>query len=243
MQTKNNTIILKVLVGSRAHGLHNEDSDYDYRSVYVNPTKEILSLGHKYKGSEWMEGDKQDNTAWEIGHFLHLAMKCNPTILEVFKASVIETDTPTYVHNDPQYPPEVGGRVDCFGCDLISLFPYIWNPKNAFDAFCGYGGNQEKKMRQNHLNRWKKYAIAYLRTLLNLNDLLGTGDFSLEVKDKLFKSDLLEIKNGEWTQGAVIDRASQLKEAAEQKLEKCKHEPDKDKVNEFLLRIRKEFWE
>jgi predicted nucleotidyltransferase len=38
--TKN--IILKVLVGSRAHGLANEQSDYDSRSVYVTSTKEIL---------------------------------------------------------------------------------------------------------------------------------------------------------------------------------------------------------
>ena len=45
--------ILKVLVGSRAHGLADEDSDYDYRGVYVNATTDILSIGHKYKGNHW----------------------------------------------------------------------------------------------------------------------------------------------------------------------------------------------
>lgn len=32
--------VLKVLVGSRAHGLHNQDSDFDYRGVYVAPTSD-----------------------------------------------------------------------------------------------------------------------------------------------------------------------------------------------------------
>ena len=243
---ENDTTILKVLVGSRAHGLHTEESDFDFRGVYVTPTTSILSLGHKYSGSHWIEGEKQDQTAWEIGHFLHLATKCNPTILEVFKAPVdgvgglgVRKPKP----GSDLFLKDLSGEGILLGAELQDLFPYVWNPKNAFDAFCGYGGNQEKKMRLNHLDRWKKYAVAYLRTLWNLNDLLGTGDFSLEVTDKLFKSDLLEIKNGEWTQGAVIDRASQLKKAAEQKLIECKQEPDKDKVNEFLLKIRKEFWQ
>mgnify|MGYP001501964861 CR=1 FL=1 len=39
--------ILKVLVGSRAHGLSTETSDYDYRGVFVQPTETILSLGGK----------------------------------------------------------------------------------------------------------------------------------------------------------------------------------------------------
>jgi len=49
---KDKKIILKVLVGSRAHGLANKDSDYDYRAVYVLPTSKILSLGYKYKGND-----------------------------------------------------------------------------------------------------------------------------------------------------------------------------------------------
>jgi predicted nucleotidyltransferase len=31
--------ILKVLVGSRAHDLYTEDSDYDYRGVFIYPTR------------------------------------------------------------------------------------------------------------------------------------------------------------------------------------------------------------
>lgn len=224
------TEILKVLVGSHAHGLANPDSDYDYRGVYVVPTREILSLGFKYSGSHWLEGETEDNTAYEIGHFLHLATKCNPTILEVFQAP----EKFRYMNN-----------LTDWGKKLKELFPYVWNPKDAYNAFVGYGLNQRKKMLDNHLERWNKYATAYLRTLWNLGDLLATGTFSLEVKDALLKERLLSIRNTpeNWTPGKVIDIADILTERAKKYLETCNHEPNLDKVNEFLLEIRQEFWE
>lgn len=36
--------ILKVIVGSQAHGLATPASDFDYRGVFVVPTKEILCV-------------------------------------------------------------------------------------------------------------------------------------------------------------------------------------------------------
>jgi Predicted nucleotidyltransferase. len=50
----------------------------------------LLTLGTPHATTTWIEG-KEDNTSWEIGHFLHLATKCNPTILETFLAPVVET--------------------------------------------------------------------------------------------------------------------------------------------------------
>ena len=43
------TEILRVLVGSRAHGLAQPDSDYDYRSVIRYETRDLLALGPKPK--------------------------------------------------------------------------------------------------------------------------------------------------------------------------------------------------
>lgn len=39
------TIILKVLVGSRAHGLANKDSDYDYRGLLFKQMKKLNKRG------------------------------------------------------------------------------------------------------------------------------------------------------------------------------------------------------
>lgn len=212
--------ILRVLVGSRAHGLAEKDSDYDYRAVYVDPTSEILKIGHNYKGSSWCEGE-EDNTAYEIGHFLNLATRCNPTILEIFKA------------------PQVIANHD--GQQLINLFPYVWNPVDAFNAFVGYGLNQRKKFLDKKDNRQDKFACAYIRSLVNLLSLLVTGDFDIEVSE-VVKPYLIKYRNGDYRIGEVIDKAEEITEICKEKLEGCKHEPNINKVNDFLLQIRKKYW-
>ena len=217
----NKKIILKVLVGSRAHGLADKDSDYDYRAVYVLPTSKILSLGFKYKGNDWIEG-KEDNTAYEIGHFLQLATHCNPTILEVFKAPIME-----YTED---------------GMKLRELFPYVWNPKQAFDAFVGYGLNQRKKFLDKKDNRPARFAMAYLRTLYNLLELLANEDFSVIIKDTGLKTLLMKYKKGNYSIGKVIDLAEDLTNDASKLLKDCHHQPNLEKVNEFLVDIRRRYW-
>ncbi len=59
------TTILKVVVGSQAHGLATPESDFDYRGVFVVPTAEILSLNGTTKTTNWIEG-KDDDTSWEL---------------------------------------------------------------------------------------------------------------------------------------------------------------------------------
>lgn len=227
-----------MLVGSRAHGLENLDSDYDYRGVYVLPTKEILSLGYNYKGSHWLEGEKEDQTSWEIGHFLLLATKCNPTILEVFKAPLANNTSGSPISAETDYQSFSG-----FGRELRELFPYLWNPQDAFNAFTGYGLNQRKKMLDNHLGRWEKYAVAYLRTLYNLNHLLVSYDFALFVPQGSFKELLLRVKSSQISSGEVIDIAQKLENQAKTALASCSQKQDLEKVNDFLLKVRKEFWD
>ena len=216
-------IILRALVGSQAHGLAGEDSDYDYRAVYVLPTSKILSLGFKYKGNDWIEGN-EDNTSYEIGHFLQLATKCNPTILEVFKA------------------PIAGGMATYEGLELRNLFPYVWNPQQAFDAFVGYGLNQRKKFLDKKDNRQNKYVVAYIRTLYNLIELLKTGDFNVGISDSKIRAKLMNYKIGDYQVGEIIQHGEDLTDVARFHLQMSTHEPDIEKVNQFLLKIRRKFW-
>jgi len=222
MDGTDKTIILKVLVGSHAHGLADENSDTDYRAVYVLPTSKILSLGYNYKGNDWVEGD-EDNTAYEIGHFLMLATKCNPTILEVFKA------------------PNTESTED--GIKLRALFPFIWNPSDAFNAFLGYGLNQRKKFLDKKDNRQNKYAVAYLRTLYNLCQLLETENFDVFIPPGDFRNMLARFKNGNYSPGEVIDESEFLIDQAKKLVGECEKGPaDMNKVNEFLLDVRRKYW-
>lgn len=228
--------ILKVIVGSQAHGLATPESDFDYRGVFVNPTKEILSLRGSPKHTSWIEG-KDDDTSWEIGHFLHLATHCNPTILETFLAPINWTEDSNGLLTSE--------ALDCTteGHKLRELFPYVWNSKGVHDAFTGYGFNQRKKFLEDKDQRGSKYAAAYLRTLVNAWELLETGTFTVRIADLPIGQTVRKWKNGNWSYGEVIDTCYvwQLKVA-----EAYKNNPDKqtnlEAVDEFLLDVRKNNW-
>ena len=193
MRQGESALILKVLTGSRAHHLHTEQSDYDYRGVFVQPTKAILSLLGHPKQTSWVEcrvpeegGRKEDDTAWEIGHFLHLATHSNPSILEVFAAPIMEATEE--------------------GKAMQALLPYVWSPSSVRDAFIGYGLNQRKKMLENKDARPNKYAVAYLRTLIQGVGLLEHGTIPIRMDLHPEYQTLLMCKNRMVTLGQVIDK-------------------------------------
>ncbi len=219
--------ILKVLVGSRAHGLAEEDSDYDYRGVFVTPTSELMRLGPGgYKGNHWVEGEKEDNTSYELAHFLHLATKCNPSILEVFAGPVVESTK--------------------LGEELKELFPYAWNSKGVLAAFDGYSLNQRKKMLDDKYpfrdRKWK-YAVAYARTLVQGAYLIRTGTMLTKIPDQ-WLPELRRMREGKMSIGTVMDFCGGLKvtlmEAYEENPNKT---TDMEPIQEFLLKVRREHWD
>lgn len=226
------TEILKVIVGSQAHGLATKDSDFDYRGVFVVPTKDILKLGGTTKETRWIEGNN-DDTSWEIGKFLNMATHSNPTVLETFLAPEAYKG---------ELKRKSGGVY--WGQPLRELFPYIWNSKDVMNAFIGYGINQRTKFFANKDNRGPKYAAAYLRVLYQAQELLRTGTFTIRVADTEIGETLKRFKAGEYTPGEVIQATFEMETRV---IKAFKQNPDKETnlepINEFLLKVRKEFWE
>lgn len=219
--------LIKVLVGSQAHGLATPESDFDYRGVFILPTKEILSLGSHKQQTSWIEG-KDDDTSWELGHFLFLATKCNPTILEAFLSPRVE---------HPNRDWDDGDR-------LRTLFPHIWNSRDVMNAFIGYGINQRKKFLDEKDGRPNKFAAAYLRSLWNGFELLTTGTFTIKIADLPIGETVRRFKEGDYEVGEVIDVCYKLEKEVRKAYEA---NPDKqtdlNTVNEFLLEMRKKYWE
>lgn len=225
-------VILKVLCGSRAYGLEDAESDFDYHGVYLVPTSTLLALGPRIKETAWIEGEDMDNTGWELRHFLQMAINCNPTVLETLVAPV-------------EYTTEIGTT-------LRSMMPFFLSRKRIFDAYRGYASNQRKKMFEptgGKLGgqRMAKAAIAYIRSLYHGTELLMRGTFNPQITNSELKEFLLLLKRnpGEIPYGAVIDTAmdweTQIRWAYEQTI--IPHEPDIDAINEFLLKVRQENWE
>ncbi len=219
--------ILKVIVGSQAHGLAGPDSDYDYRGVFVVPTSEILSIGPHQDETRWIEGN-EDDTSWEIGKFLLMATKCNPTVLETFLAPQVISENP---------------ENDVYGTELRALFPHVWNSQYVKDAFIGYGVNQRKKFFENKDKRAPKYATAYLRVLYNAWELLSKRTFSVSLVGSPVYEYCKRFKAGDYSPGEVINECFKWETEV---LKAYNANPDKktnmEPINEFLLKVRKEFW-
>ena len=224
---KTYNVILKTLVGSRAHKLNNPESDYDYRGVFLAPTKELLKLNAPKITTNWQEGDTKeaaDNTMWELGHFLMMATKCNPTVLEVFKAPIEQTTD--------------------LGNSLRELFPRVWNSKGVRDAFVGYGLNQRKKFLDKKDSRPHKYATAYLRTLVQAWYLLTTRELIVDMSGTSEFDTLLRFKSGEYEFAEVMGKTHEWEDNVRIAYE---HNPDKetdiDQINAWLLKVRKSHWD
>ncbi len=213
-------VILKVLVGSQAHGLAGPDSDADYRSVFVMPTAEMFRLGFKYQGSRWSKSE-EDETSWEVGQFLSLGTQSHPLVLEALLAPVV--------------------TMDDWGAELRTLFPALWAPRQAYEAFIGYSLNQRRKFLEKKDGRPEKYAAAYIRVLYNLCELLEKGTFTIRISDTPVGPTLNRLKEGHYRTGEVIDLGEEWSQKAFQHLDRSRHEPDLAAVDAFLVRLRKAF--
>lgn len=219
--------ILKSLVGSRAHGLATENSDYDYKGVFVVPTSEILGIRGHSKHAVQLERDGagnavQDDVSWEVSHFLTLAVKCNPTILEVLAS-------PKYEANE-------------WGERLRQCLPFVWNPNGVRAAFIGYGMSQRKRMLDDREDGWHKYACAFLRNLVAGEALLRTGSVLVDTTGHEMHATLFRFKSGECSKGEVIDACTVWCAKVEAAYAACKHMPRLDLVDEFILDLRKHYW-
>ncbi len=212
--------ILRVLVGSHAHGLAGPKSDKDFRSVFAMPTVEMFRLGFKYQGTRMMK-EEADETSWEVRHFLQLAVQCHPLVLETFVAPV-ET-------------------MDEWGEQLLALFPSVWSPRTAYDAFLQYGENQRKKMLDKKDGRPAKYAATYVRILFHLCELLERGTFSLNIAGSAIGDTVRRIKEGRYRTGEVIDWGEHWMAEAARRLSSCSHTSNYQAVDEYVVALRMGF--
>lgn len=226
-----NKVILKALVGSKAHGLDTPKSDTDTKSVFVIPTSNLLSLGQdkeKPKYTGFYDGMK-DDTAYEVGYFLYLATKSNPTILETMCSPIIDAN------------------ID--GFRVRDLFEHVWSSRAVKDAFIGYGLSQRKRFFETEDNHRYRFAVAWLRNLYQATELISTGTLPVRIADTPI-GDLLR----RWKDGTSIDGGLFTTKEVEMYTsfhEKAliyayensdKKETNYEPINNFLLDVRKRYF-
>ena len=212
-------VILKVVIGSRAYGLETEDSDTDYRGVYLPPAELHWSL---FGVPENLENDATQECYWELQKFVTLALKANPNVLECLYSPLIEHATP-------------------LGRELLAMRESFLS-RVAYQTFNGYVLSQFKKLQADLRNhgavKWK-HVMHLLRLLLSGICVLKRGYVPVRVEEH--RDRLLAIKRGEvawdevetWRKNLHRDFDSALSETT------LPERPDYQRADAFLIDARR----
>ena len=213
-------IIFRCVVGSRAYGLDNDESDTDRRGVYIAPAEMQWSL---FGAPEQFEDNATQSCFWELQKFLTMALKANPNILECLYSPMVEKITP-------------------MGEELLSMRQGFLS-QMIFQTFNGYAMSQFKKIEQDIRNqgnvRWK-HAMHLLRLLLTGAVTLRTGRVPVRVEGQ--RERLLSVKRGEMPWPEVDAWRKDLHRDFECALTETNlpERPDYEAANEFLLKSRRQ---
>jgi hypothetical protein len=211
-------VIYRCVVGSRAFGLDDEESDVDVRGIYLPPARVHWSL---VGVPDVIERRGSDECYWELERFLVLALKANPNVLECLFTPLVETASPV--------AEDLLAMRRCF----LSRFIH--------KTYSGYVLSQFKKLQRSAEGggriRWK-HAMHLIRLLIAAAETLRTGELDLDVGRH--RTRLLDVKRGLMPWSEVDAWRCMLQRAFDDALlsSPLPERPDYCRVNEFLVAAR-----
>lgn len=212
-------IIFRCVIGSRAYGLEDDQSDTDRRGIYLPPADLHWSL---YGVPDQLENDETQEVYWELQKFVVLALKANPNILECLYSPLVESTTPL--------AEELLEMKDAFLSKLV------------FQTYSGYVASQFKKMQTDVRNQGRvkwKHVMHLVRLLLSGTHVLTEGMVCVDVGDH--REALLRIKRGEMSFHDADAWRKELQIQFEYAFQETSlpDRPDYERVNSFLIRARR----
>jgi predicted nucleotidyltransferase len=160
------TTLLRGVVGSHAYGLNHADSDVDRMEVFAAPTLEVAGLSwHSSKESRVKQGPEGDDfSAHEVGKFLRLVLKSNPTVSELL------------------WIPEDGYEVlTDEGRELRKLRERMTSRRAVWASYHGYAEAQLRKYKDGFTK--VKYARHALRLIEQGKRLYTEGFLHVKVQN------------------------------------------------------------
>lgn len=212
-------VIYKCVIGSRAFGLAEEQSDTDYRGIYLPPAEVHWSL---YGIPEQLDCHETQETYWELQKFLILALKANPNVLECLYTPLVEKTTP-------------------LGEELLAMRSMFLS-RLVYQTYNGYVMSQFKKMQSDIRNqgqvKWK-HVMHLIRLLISGIKALSEGFVVVEVGEH--RDQLLAIRRGEmpWDETEKWRRSLHAEFDKALVTTKLPDRPDYEKANEFLIKARR----
>jgi hypothetical protein len=212
-------VIYRCVIGSRAYGLDDDESDTDYRGIYLPSAELQWSL---YGVPDQIEKHETQEHYWELQRFLVLALKANPNVLECLNTPLVEKATPV--------------------AEKLLGMRSIFLSRLVYQTYNGYVLSQFKKMQADIRNqgqvKWK-HVMHLIRLLISGITVLREGVVSVRVDEH--REELLSIKRGQmpwertekWRLALHMEFDLALRETT------LPERPDYRRANEFLLRTRR----
>ncbi len=212
-------VIYRCIVGSRAYGLAEEDSDVDRRGFYLPPADLHWSL---FSIPEQLEDKETEECYWELQKFLTLALKANPNILECLYTPLVELATP-------------------LAQELLDSRA-IFLSKLIYQTYNGYVLSQFRKLNK-HLEKhgrikWK-HAMHLIRLLLSGITILEEGFVPVRLDEH--REELLAIRRGQRSWSEVDAWRLRLHEEFDAAFADTDlpEQPDYEAANAFLVQARR----
>lgn len=217
---KPDNIILEGITGSRAYGLDTADSDEDIKGIFVAPTADVLGL---FNVKQTLDHIDPDWSYHEVGKFINLALKCNPTILEL-----LYLDGYTVISK--------------FGRMLVDN-RHLFLSRRVYHSYGGYAISQARKLNarggtfgHGRANRYAKHARHCFRLLYQGRELLETGTITVRVTTQM-RERLFEI--GELPPDKLVDMFEREFRDFDTIKTVLPEQADLAGVNNLLLKIRR----
>jgi predicted nucleotidyltransferase len=212
-------VIFRCVVGSRAYGLDDAESDTDRRGIYLPPAELHWSL---YGVPEQLENPATEETYWEIQKFLTLALKANPNVLECLYTPLVE-------------------HASTIANEMLSIRS-IFVSKMIYQTYNGYVMSQFKKLQADLRNKgavkWK-HVMHLIRLLLAGITALREGVVPVHVGEH--RERLLSIKRGEIPLQEIERWRMELHKQFDAAYEHTSlpERPDYARANDLLVRARR----
>jgi hypothetical protein len=212
-------VIYRCVVGSKAFGLDQENSDTDLRGIYLPPADLHWSL---YGIPEQLENHDNQECYWELQKFIILALKANPNILECLYTPLVEKITPI--------------------AEKLLANQKIFLSQLVYQTYNGYVISQFKKMEQDLRNQGRiraKHAMHLIRLLLSGITILREGYVPVKVEE--YREELLAIRNETMSWQEVNKWRLDLHQEFSDSLSNTSlpERPDYETANTLLLEARR----
>lgn len=185
--------------------------------IFVAPTVEVAGLDWNSSKESWSDaGPEGDDTTYhEIGKFLKLALKSNPTLIELFFMNEYEILTPE-------------------GAGLVDIRDSVLYTDGIRNAYYGYAAAQHSRVLREYPDHKIKMARHCLRITDQAIDLLTTGACSPKVADpqRYFALDEMNFTDLSLMLGQSVAKINTAESVLPDK-------PDRDTVRDFLREIRR----